>query len=840
MKLARNSLISIVLFFILSYALVWLLSPWLVRTFAADTLAEHNVVLDSNSTVRVNLFNSSLKIKTLSLLQDDEVEYELDQLQLYYSFWALFKKEVHIKRVYLSGMKLNVLMQGDNIVVAGVDINSFTDSEVLEESDDENAEPGFVDTLSYLAPEILLENINIDLINEGHAHTILINTLALKQSEYRNQVLVSSIELDAVFDGALIEMNTDVTVETQTAKADLVVKLKEFDTAFYNYLLPDEINKLDAKVNADLKLNLTLDGDLLNINSGSLQLGVNDLDMQEVLYEASLKSFELTVPQLTAQFNIETSDVMANAQVQMALSTLNVGLTDSPIILSTLGRLSTSDLSVELKGEDYKITGDQIQLEGLMASKVSDELPALLKMDSLNINSFDVTPSVVKMDHIELGGGDTYVSLDKEYFLETLLDTDILTDEVVVPATQSTDAVESDNVAVVQTEQEVELLDPRIQIRQITLIDPMNVVIEDKSTSEIFKKVFIVTDAVIDGVDSSELTKQTQFDIKFADESYFKGEAKGWITPFTYQLNFYADLTMREFPLHEVAPYLKDSLGFEVKAGQMDLDFSGSVRNDILQSDSVVLLRGAKFGNTKQDEGSNIIGKAVIPLNVALGMLRDRDGNIELKIPVHGDVYDPSFGVGSIVGLVVKKVAMAQAKSYLLNLFVPYAKVVSVALSAGDLALKVRFEDLQYAPSQTEIGEAQSEFVGQITALLSDKEDVVVRVCPIATKDDLLALIELEKAAALKEAEVIEVEPVEVIESAEIIQEPEVVESVSVEDFVISELQYEQLLALATKRAETFKLKLVVEGKIDSSRLLICSPKVDEKKKAIPRLEFGA
>jgi len=275
----------------------------------------------------------------------------------------------------------------------------------------------------------------------------------------------------------------------------------------------------------------------------------------------------------------------------------------------------------------------------------------------------------------------------------------------------------------------------------------------------------------------------------------------------------------------------------------MDLDFGGSINEDNLFSDANILMRSAKFGASEKREGANIIGKTAIPLNVALGMLRDKNDNITLEIPINGDVYDPSFGLKSIVGLVVKKVVMAKAKSYLINAFVPYAKVVKVALSAGSMALKVRFADLEYTPGQTQISETQSEFVEQIINLLTDKKNVIIRICPVATKADLVNYTEVI-TAEIPEIELIDAENIqESINSTdqnkiEITQLDEIVEFI-IPQGPISDAQFEYLLSVAVLRAEAFKAKLVLEGKIESTRLLLCSPEYDEKGKDGPRLELG-
>jgi hypothetical protein len=179
-------------------------------------------------------------------------------------------------------------------------------------------------------------------------------------------------------------------------------------------------------------------------------------------------------------------------------------------------------------------------------------------------------------------------------------------------------------------------------------------------------------------------------------------------------------------------------------------------------------------------------------------MLKDGDGHIKLKIPLRGDVRDPSFGMEYILGLVIKKAVMNQAKDYLITNFVPYGQVVKVALAAGSFALKVRFDDLPYALAQTEPGPEQEEFIQQLLALMADKKDLHVKVCPVVT-------------------------PAEI----------------STENPVAEAEQEDYLRQLAKQRGDLFKTALVARSELKSSRLLVCSPRIDYKDSAQPRIELS-
>ncbi|HBY88569.1 MAG TPA: hypothetical protein DEO86_22180, partial [Colwellia sp.] len=97
-----------------------------------------------------------------------------------------------------------------------------------------------------------------------------------------------------------------------------------------------------------------------------------------------------------------------------------------------------------------------------------------------------------------------------------------------------------------------------------------------------------------------------------------------------------------------------------------------------------------------------LIDQGALPLNMAMGMLKDGDGNVELDVPLSGSISDPNFGLSSIVTLITKKAIMSATQDYLMTTFVPYANIVSIAITAGEFALKLRFDDLEYQVKQVE------------------------------------------------------------------------------------------------------------------------------------------
>jgi hypothetical protein len=140
---------------------------------------------------------------------------------------------------------------------------------------------------------------------------------------------------------------------------------------------------------------------------------------------------------------------------------------------------------------------------------------------------------------------------------------------------------------------------------------------------------------------------------------------------------------------------------------------------------------------------------------------------------------------------------MSQAKSYLMTTFVPYASVVSVAISGAEYLLKVKFEPLVFKKAEVLLTEENQQYLGELVLLMRDKPELQLKTCAIGTYADLA----LPAATAL---------------NAE---------------------QKASLKAMGTERQNNLK-RYLIEQEIASSRILYCAPELDTAEDAQSRIEL--
>ncbi|MGX5915168.1 DUF748 domain-containing protein [Aliidiomarina sp. Khilg15.8] len=118
------------------------------------------------------------------------------------------------------------------------------------------------------------------------------------------------------------------------------------------------------------------------------------------------------------------------------------------------------------------------------------------------------------------------------------------------------------------------------------------------------------------------------------------------------------DLRFRNLQIPEYSPYTVDFAGRRIAEGTMDLDLGYTIQETALDGENKLLLYDVKLG--EKMASSNAMD---LPLDLAVSLLENSDGVIDLTLPVEGDVGNPEFDFSAViqqaVGDAIKSVVTA-------------------------------------------------------------------------------------------------------------------------------------------------------------------------------------
>lgn len=250
-------------------------------------------------------------------------------------------------------------------------------------------------------------------------------------------------------------------------------------------------------------------------------------------------------------------------------------------------------------------------------------------------------------------------------------------------------------------------------------------------------------------------------------------EIKGSINPLIKDL--YADigLRFRDIELSPVTPYSARYLGHPILKGKLTFDVSYLVEKRKLDSTNKVFIDQLNFGEKVESPEA-----VKAPVTLAVSLLTDRNGRINLDIPVSGSLDDPKFRVWPIIWQVIVNLITKAATA-------PFTLIASLVGGGEELS----YVEFDYGSDiVTEAGKAK---IASLAKALYERPNL---------KLDVAGFVDPEKdREGLKQAAL--AYKVKARKLRDIVRKGD--SAIRVEDVKVDPKEYEKYLALAYK-AENF------------------------------------
>ncbi|MGC1330197.1 DUF748 domain-containing protein [Pseudomonas sp.] len=204
------------------------------------------------------------------------------------------------------------------------------------------------------------------------------------------------------------------------------------------------------------------------------------------------------------------------------------------------------------------------------------------------------------------------------------------------------------------------------------------------------------------GTIDSQQQKPAKVDIKGKVDRYAPVTIEGAVTPFDPMASLDIDTRFNRLELTTLTPYSGKFAGYRIRKGRMNLQLHYVITKGQLKAENKVLVDQLELGE-KVDSPDAVS----LPVKLAIALLKDVNGQINIELPITGDLNNPQFSVMPIVwqtlrNLVVKAVAA------------PF-KLLGGLVSGGDQA---DLSNIAFAPGSSELSaSAQANLVKLAAAL---------------------------------------------------------------------------------------------------------------------------
>jgi len=119
---------------------------------------------------------------------------------------------------------------------------------------------------------------------------------------------------------------------------------------------------------------------------------------------------------------------------------------------------------------------------------------------------------------------------------------------------------------------------------------------------------------------------------------------RGEVNPLAAETFLDMAMTFRNVELASFTPYSGRFAGYSIRQGKLSVDLNYKVNDRQLDADHKFVIDQLELGDKVESPDS--VG---LPLKLAVALLKDRNGVIDLDLPVTGDLDDPQFRIGPIV-----------------------------------------------------------------------------------------------------------------------------------------------------------------------------------------------
>jgi hypothetical protein len=799
-KLAKLAVISMVVSVVGLYVLIWGLSPYAANYFLSQYLDAQQLELDAESTIRYNPFLSKLTIKALTVTKatdKSEKVLALSNLTVELAVHRILLDKITISKFIIDGLYVAVNKEANALSIAGINIpvaDTVTDA-VVTEKEDSRQSSDF--PFQLVMSKMTLKNSMIDIVEEGQQHLLQLNDLNINDVKATQALQSLSLTLDSDLDGAEIKVSVIADMQGSLGEVNIETKLTDIDINKFSHLATPNIETVEGLIsyNAEHKIKLTSEGisiDITDLTFNSQNLAANKNGLQLSLGEQELKSKHLSV--------LTSADASLNimADGELLLADFNIYNKTKAQVLVAMKEMSLTDIDLSSHDGQHKIIVSNIAiLDSFFSDNIENEVPALTQFSSLNIKDSELTNKSIVINTIELAGLKASAQMDENKVVKNLI---ISMEEISDALTAGEGSNEAETEKVIATENMADEPNFAIKLNSFNLADNAGIQFSDASVSPIYNRYITVTHLSAGPFDNQLPNQHSMIKIKGTSNKYASFDMMVDAKPFLGLPNYQLKGQFNEIDLPGLSSYIKPALGYEINSGHLDLGIEVEFSGTEMDGEAEVLLRGIDLTalNDHEEEGGSSI-QTFIPFNTALGMLEDSDGNVELDLPLSGDINGPSFGLSGFLTLLVKQATIIGAREYLAVTVFPYAGLVTVVIVADKHMLKVQINDLDYASSKTEVPRNNEMFLSNFAALMKDKSDLQVRLCGVSSATD----IGKEKGSDISSKE-----------------------------------DAKALRAISRQRAKNFKAYMVDEKEISSSRLLLCKPQIDSSEDAIPHLRF--
>ncbi len=191
----------------------------------------------------------------------------------------------------------------------------------------------------------------------------------------------------------------------------------------------------------------------------------------------------------------------------------------------------------------------------------------------------------------------------------------------------------------------------------------------------------------------------------------------GELQPFDYRKQSEINMAFKNISTNSLSPYAAKFAGRKIKAGSLSLTLDYKIANNNLDGSNNIVLESLVLGEVVKSPDA-----MDLPLDMAISLLEDDNGKIDIKLPIKGDLNNPEFEIDAVIQKAIGNLVGGIVTA-------PFRFIGSLFGVAGD---ELKF--IQFIPGKSVIAPPEAEKLSTITKALLERPALLLIVSGVYDK----------------------------------------------------------------------------------------------------------
>ena len=281
-----------------------------------------------------------------------------------------------------------------------------------------------------------------------------------------------------------------------------------------------------------------------------------------------------------------------------------------------------------------------------------------------------------------------------------------------------------------------------LRIKMIQVGGKSGLTFTDNSLPQPFSAQLLFDSIDIKDIDLNDTENIISYTLKGSVDQYATLDIDGTIAPRATPFAFKKTTKLHNYPIQNLSPYVIKTIGSAFKNGQLDISSEMSITDQKIQSDSKLNLKEIEIAAQDEERAAEFDSQLPIPLNTALGILKNKENDVHLSVSIDGELSDLDVDVSGIIVTAISKAITAGLAPYLAyTMLGPTGAIAYLGVSLGQSLLKTNFPALEYEPGVTALTDDQKvtlNKVGEkIASKYADNDEISYSICPKVQKNEI-------------------------------------------------------------------------------------------------------